>query len=49
MMLTPISPNGCMAIGIDETKYIKRYDGSFSDKIGKSKCYALWSDEDRNK
>ena len=38
-----------MAIGIDETKYIRKNTGSFNDKIGESKSYALWSNGNKTK
>ena len=37
-----------MAIGIDETKYIRKEEGGFNDKTGKSYAYGLWNDGDKN-
>ena len=37
-----------MAIGIDETKYIRKDKANFNMKLGESKSYALWHDGDKN-
>lgn len=43
-----IEGRSAMAIGIDETSYIRKAAdvGAFDCKAGKSKCYALWHDWD---
>ena len=38
-----------IAIGIDETKYLRKKKGQFNEKIGDSKYYALWNDGDTNR
>ena len=38
-----------IAIGLDETKYIRKDSGTFNQKISESKSYALWHDGDKNK
>ena len=38
-----------IAIGIDETRYIRKYEGGFGHHTGKSKYYALWHDGDKNR
>ena len=40
--LSDTNINHSMAIGIDETRYIRKNNGSFWDYNGRSKCYALW-------
>ena len=38
-----------IAIGIDETKYIRKHTGHFNDeKSGKTKSYALWNNQQKN-
>ena len=38
-----------IAIGIDETSYIRKDRGTFWNRLGATKSYALWDDGERNK
>ena len=38
-----------IAIGIDETKYLRKHNGHFNREVGASKSYALWNDQRLNR
>ena len=44
-----IAKKDTLAIGIDDTTYIRKHEGGFANRNGESKCYGLWSDKYRTR